>query len=181
MHFGKQESTKRKCEGVDTQLILKPYRPNTCPTVDGKQMTPHHLIPHRCTKGMPGYSKNAAPCICVQGRNQHTGSHRGCHRIFDPVERWHAEQNPPKPFTYSNAKKAAAESAKGGVTPPRDKLTKKELDCIKAQLDEYYTKEQPDGPGLKAGDPMKTSKAPGKVNELYPQVEAAGGGIPGLG
>jgi len=177
MHFGKKATTRRKCKGVDAQLILRPYSEG-CPDVNGKKSTPHHLIPDRCATGMPGYSHGAAPCICVLGRNQHTGSHRGCHRIFDPVERWHAEQN--KPFSYTRAKEAAAKSAGGGRTPPK-KLTPKELECVKLQLDEYYQKAPPDGPGLKGKDAMTASEAPGKVNELYPKVESARGGIPGLG
>ena len=176
MHFGKKAKTQRKCKGVDAQLILRPHSEG-CPVVNGKKGTPHHLIPDRCATGKPGYSYGAAPCICVQGRNQHTGSHRGCHRIFDPVERYYA---PPKKFTYSKAKEAAARSAGGGRTPPK-KLTKKELECVKLQLDEYFQKPQPDGPGLKANDGMTASEASGKVNELYPKVEAARGGIPGLG
>ncbi|MDN3920018.1 HNH/endonuclease VII fold toxin-2 domain-containing protein [Roseateles violae] len=169
MHFGKQKTTQLKCKGVDVQLQLVPYSPG-CP---GTQ-TPHHLIPDRCTTGMPGYSHGKAPCICVQGKNQHTGSHRGCHRIFDPVERYHQK---PKKFTYAKARDAAAKSAGGGRTPPK-KLTKKELECVKAQLDEYYKKAQPDGPGLKDNSGVTASGAPGKVNELWPAVQASAGQVP---
>ncbi|HEV7575706.1 MAG TPA: HNH/endonuclease VII fold toxin-2 domain-containing protein [Caldimonas sp.] len=161
MHFGKQKPAQLKCKGVDVQLMLVPYSPG-CP--DGK--TPHHLIPDRCATGKPGYSHAKAPCLCVDGKNQHTGSHRGCHRIFDPVERHHF--NKKKPFTYGKARNAAAASAGGGRTPPK-KLSKKELDCVKAQLDEYYKKPQPDGPGMTNGSAMNKSGAPGKVNELSPK------------
>jgi hypothetical protein len=171
MHFGKKASTQIKCKGIDPQLILRPYSAG-CP---GKQ-TPHHLLPDRCVTGTTGYSHGAAPCICVQGRNQHTGSHRACHRIFDPVERYHHEK--PKKLTYSKARNVAARSARGGRTPQK-KLTAKELECVKAQLDEYYKKKPPDGPGLKDSDPVTSSGAPGKVNELYPQVQLARGAPPG--
>jgi hypothetical protein len=168
IHVGKMASTRRKCKGVDTKLILKPFNTG-CPS----GQTPHHLIPDRCTTGMPGYSHGTAPCICVKGSNQHTGSHRACHRVFDPVERWHYENN--KPFKYSTARNAAAKSAGGALTPKKN-LTKKEQECIKAQLDEYY-KAKPQ-PGLTANSPLNKSGAPGKVNELFPTVQASGGGIP---
>jgi hypothetical protein len=172
MHFGKMASTQKKCKGVDKNLILRPYSKG-CPG----QSTPHHLIPDRCTAGKAGYSHGAAPCICVRGANQHTGSHRACHRVFDPVERWHHKKK--KPFRYKTAKNAAAKSAGGALTPKR-KLTKKELDCIKAQLDEYYKTKPPDGPGLTENSPVTASGAPGKVNELFPKVESTGGGIPAV-
>jgi hypothetical protein len=109
----------------------------------------------------------------VQGRNQHTGSHRACHRVFDPFERWHHEKK--KKFTYGKAKKAAAKSAGGGRTPKK-KLSKKEQECVKAQLDEYY-KAKPE-PGFTDGTEVSASGAPGKVNELYPKVLSSGGGLP---
>jgi hypothetical protein len=170
MHFGKQTATQRKCKGVDPQLKLRPYS-DGCP---GGQ-TPHHLIPHRCATGKPGYTHGGAPCICVAGRNQHTGSHRGAHRIFDPVERYHYDKN--KDFKYKTGRNAAAKSAGGARTPPK-KLSKKELECVKAQLDEYYKKKQPDGPGLTENSDLTASGAPGKVNELYSQVAASSGAVP---
>ena len=168
MHFGQTADTQRKCKGVDQKLILQPFSMK-CPGGG----TGHHLIPGRCMRGMGyDYSHGAAPVICVKGTNQHTGSHRACHRVYDPVERWHFSKK--KGLTYKKAKNAAAKSA-GGALTPKMKLTKKEQDCIKAQLDEYY---KTDPPGLTENSPLKTSGAAGKVNELFPKVQASGGGIP---
>jgi hypothetical protein len=160
-------TVQRKCKGVNSKLMLKPYSAG-CP--DGA--TPHHLIPDRCTTGMPGYSHGSAPCICAQGRTQHKKDHKKCHRVFDPVERFHFEKG--KDFTYGKAKNAAAKSAGGALNPAR-KLSNNEQECIKAQLDEYY-KKKPE-PDFKDGTKLDASGAVGKVNEIYPDVEAVSGKV----
>jgi hypothetical protein len=170
MHFGKQTATQRKCRGVDAKLILKPYKPGC----DGGD-TPHHLIPGRCLRDTPNYVHDNAPCICVNGRSQHMDKHRDCHEVFDPVERWHFETG--TKFKYSKAKETAAYSAGGAMEPPRE-LTEKELECIKMQLDEYYKKDPPGGPGLNENSDLRASGAAGKVNEHYEDVETAGGTAP---
>jgi hypothetical protein len=131
--------------------------------------TPHHLIPDRCATGSAGYSHGAAPCICVQGKNQHTGSHRACHRIFDPIERYY-NSTPGLRFDYKTARYAAAASAGGAINPPRP-LDEGEKACVEAQLDQYYQKD-PKGPKIGNSDPMTTQGARGKVNELYDDVVA---------
>jgi hypothetical protein len=167
IHVGKMTTVQRKCKGVNKKLMLKPYSAG-CP--DGG--TPHHLIPDRCTDGMAGYSHGTAPCICVQGTNQHTEEHRKCHRIFDPVEKWHYKNG--KDFTYGKAKNAAARSAGGALDPAR-RLSERELECIKAQLDEYYKKKPK--PDFNESTSLNASGGRGKVNELYPQVEAQTGNV----
>ena len=151
-----------KCEGMD-HLRLCPYK-DGCPSGG----TPHHLIPDRCAKGMTGYSHGAAPCICVLGKNQHTGSHKACHRIFDPIERYY-NSTPGKTFDYRTARYAAAASAGGAMNPPRQ-LSEEEKGCVEAQLDAYY--KDPNGPGLTPQQSMNTQGARGKVNELYDEVVA---------
>jgi hypothetical protein len=167
MHFGKKASTRRKCKGINKKLMLRPYSAG-CP--DGG--TPHHLIPDRCTTGMAGYTHGSAPCVCVQGENQHTEEHRACHKIFDPVEKWHYKNK--KDFKYGTAKNAAAKSAGGALDPAR-RLSKREQDCIKAQLDEYYTKKPK--PGFTNDKNLHKSGGQGKVNELYDDVEAQSGKV----
>lgn len=151
-----------KCEGMD-HLKLTPYK-------DGckNKQTPHHIIPDRCATGMTGYAHGDAPCICVTGKNQHTGSHRACHRIFDPIERVHVG----KPFEYRTARYAAAASAGGAQDPPRQ-LSEPEKECVEAQLDSYYKANPPNGPGLSDTSSMNPpTGAPGKVNELYDDAAA---------
>jgi hypothetical protein len=171
IHVGKMTTVQRKCKGVNSKLMLKPYSAG-CPGGG----TPHHLIPDRCASGVKsGYSHGSAPCICVQGSNQHSDEHKKCHRIFDPVERWHAKNN--KDFTYSKAKNAAAKSAGGALNPAR-RLSKREQECIKAQLDEYYKKKpEPDFQENTNLNATGGGGGRGKVNELFPQVEAKTGKV----
>ncbi|MDE2048702.1 MAG: DUF4150 domain-containing protein, partial [Betaproteobacteria bacterium] len=152
-------------KGPMVHLKLVPKKPGCDKAADGSHRTPHHLIPGRCTKGMSGFNYDKAPCICVQGKNQHTGSHKACHRRFDKVERYHFEEKGGQ-FSYGEAKSAASDSAGGAMDPPRD-LSPKEKACIAAQLEAYYTQKPPDGPGLNDNSPVKASGAAGKVNEDY--------------
>jgi hypothetical protein len=154
---------KSVCHGME-HLMLVPKVPG-CPKKNGQHQTPHHLIPGRCTKGMSGFKYDKAPCVCVLGKNQHTGSHKACHRRFDKVERYHSEELAGK-FSYGEAQSAASESAGGAMDPPRD-LSEKEQACVAAQLDGYYKQPEPDGPGLESNSDVKASGAAGKVNDDY--------------
>ena len=154
------------CHGVNAKLKLRPYKPG-CP----KPQTGHHLIPGRCLKGKPGYSHDKAPVICVLGKNQHTGSHKRCHLKFDPVEYRHHKQG--KKIKYSTARKAAVDSAGQALTPRKDKLSPKEKACVKAQLDAYYKKKPPAGPGCTENTDLNTSGARGKA--LPPSVKRGTG------
>jgi Domain of unknown function (DUF4150) len=156
------------CHGME-HLMLLPKKPG-CPKKNGQHQTPHHLIPGRCTKGFKGFKYDKAPCICVLGKNQHTGSHKACHRRFDKVERFHHEEN--KPFTYGDAHTAACESAGGGMDPPRD-LSTEEKSCVGAQLNAYYTQADPHGPGLNSSSDVTASGAAGKVNDDYDAYKSA--------
>lgn len=152
------------CEGKE-HLRLAPYK-DKCPGGG----TPHHLIPDRCIRSTLGMTSGKSkfhpnsPCICVKGKNQHTGSHKACHRVFDPIERVHSS-TPGLTFDYKTARYAAAASAGGAMDPPRQ-LDEDEKACVEAQLDAYYKKD-PEGPQLSESDPIGTSSAKGKVNELY--------------
>jgi len=141
------------CDGVDKKLKLVPYKSKDKNGNDKLTCSPdtgHHLIPGRCmrtrTTGRggeklkePAYpegcSHNKAPCVCVDNENQYDGTHRDCHAVFDPVEHAEAAKPPKNQMTYKKARDAAAESAKG---VNGRKLGKKQLECVKAQLDNYY-------------------------------------------
>ncbi|WP_372623350.1 DUF4150 domain-containing protein [Falsiroseomonas sp.] len=151
-----------KCKGVDKKFELVPYKSHDPGPPKAKKktltcgratppMTGHHLIPGRCmrtrTRGSrgrklknptypKGCSHDSAPCVCVDNENQHDGLHRDCHAVFDPIEHKLAQKPPKGQITYRQARNAAAKSAagiNGGKQP-----TKRQLDCIKAQLDNYY-------------------------------------------
>jgi len=145
------------CAGMD-DLKLQPYKKD-CPNApDGSRQTGHHLIPGRCLRDTANYSHGDAPVICVTFGNQHQGSHRACHAVFDPVEAEHFHDN--KPFKYEKARETAAKSSGGAVG--REPPTKEEQACVAKQLDTYYQDEK-DGPGLKNSDTLRASGDPGKV------------------
>jgi hypothetical protein len=157
------------CKGCDEKLKLQKYS-EPCPqNKDGEPQTGHHLIPGRCLRETSGYSHGTAPVICVSRGNQHQGSHKLCHAIFDPFEANKAEKQ--EPMTYDQARDKAAESAGGATDPPRE-LSQEELDCVKFQLDLYY-KEDP--PGCKSNTELRASGDPGKV---IPKRVMPGGAAP---
>jgi hypothetical protein len=143
------------CEGMD-DLKLQPYS-KKCPGKGGKPRTGHHLVPGRCMRYIKNYSHGNAPVICVSKGNQHQGSHKKCHAIFDPYELKHAEEG--KDFKYGKASEKAAESAGGAVG--RD-LSPEEKKCVKLQLDAYY-KNDPKGPKCDDSTVVRSSGAAGKV------------------
>ena len=151
------------CKGVDKKFELVPYK-STDPKTKEQTLTcarakptktGHHLIPGRCMLtrthsinepkvrlAEPGYpsgcSHDKAPCVCVDNENQHDGTHRDCHKVFDPIENKLSKVAPKGKMTYRQARNAAAKSA-AGINNNRTP-TKKQQACIKAQLDEYYKK-----------------------------------------
>lgn len=149
------------CAGMD-DLKLQPYKQDCPSSPDGARQTGHHLIPGRCMrspmKNPTGYNHDNAPVICVTFGNQHQGSHRACHAVFDPVEADHCLNN--KPFEYGTARDTAAQSAGGAVG--REPLKEAEQKCVAAQLDTYY-KDKKNGPGLNESDSLCATGKPGKV------------------
>ena len=137
MAFG----TGGACEGVDSKFKLVPYETGgekTCAPDTG-----HHLIPGRCMQlgtrsdGYPdGCSHAKAPVVCTNNKNQHGGTHRDCHKVFDPIEHAEAQKNPKGKMKYKTARDAAAKSA-SGINNDKE-LTEKQLECVKLQLDNYY-------------------------------------------
>lgn len=152
-------ATLGPCKGVDLKYQLLPYK-STDPTTGQETescaratppMVGHHLIPGRCMNMHPpvppssyGYpppcSHEKAPVICINdppGSNQWTGSHKKLHARFDPVENRHAKRPPKGKMTYKAARDAAAGSVAG--VKKNKSLTDAQLECIKAQLDDYYS------------------------------------------
>jgi len=148
-----------KCAGME-HLRLQPYS-DPCPdTASGERQTGHHLIPGRCMRDIANYNHQQAPVICVSFGDQYQGSHQRCHERFDPVELNHHQQG--KPFTYATARKTAAASAGGALTPPRD-ITADEQTCVEHQLDQYYTGTSVKAPACSDSTVLRASGKPGKA------------------
>lgn len=109
--------------------------------------TGHHLIPDHSMQGVPGWNKEtyeSAPCVCVQGRNQHQGNHGKMHGYQDYIEKCRVKlfengflqpgkYTPEKPWSYADVK-ATALDAHAQVF--KDSGCKRE--CLEAQLDQYH-------------------------------------------
>jgi hypothetical protein len=135
------------CAGVNAKFKLVPYKDKKGNPSCKSPLTGHHLIPGRCMEMRKtpagnmtypkGCSHGKAPCVCVDNENQHDGTHRDCHKVFDKAELEIGERTGGT-MTYAQARDAAAESAAGinnDKTP-----TENQQKCIKAQLDNYYKK-----------------------------------------
>lgn len=159
--------TARKC-------LLAPYEPNSCCNgSDGKQMTPHHLLPsnnfitHATRSALKkgevdeatGYSPDPAPCICLQGSSHHKGTEHGDVGCNFTVERnkWlNDPANANKKFTRDVGCEVAAQSAVGQVnTSGGSKGCDKA--CLERQLKDGHNKMN-----LKqsASDPLPRAKQP---------------------
>jgi HNH/endonuclease VII toxin of polymorphic toxin system len=147
------------CEGVDIKFRLTSYGQGC---TDGK--TPHHIIPDRTMQGASGprfskYTHGSAPCICVDGTNQHQLEHAACHAIFDPVElQAYAEmqEGSRTAFTYAEAREAGIASARGanGGTA----LDTQTEECLRAQLENHFK----DRCGATDYSPLRASGKRGK-------------------
>lgn len=116
--------------------------------------TGHHLIPGSLIKPRPGkdqhgckdYNHAAAPVVCVESTNQHSGSHKRVHDALDAGLQHRVDisespgwfDRPPVrdgAMSMDEAIKAAAESHARAF--PLSGCSKK---CIEAQLKDYYNK-----------------------------------------
>ena len=127
------------CHGVDQKYAMTPYSQGC----DNGQ-TPHHVIPDRQLnrgdmKILENYTHGSAPCLCVDGRNQHTDEHGQYHAVVDAAEysAFTKESN----YKYSDSRAASLESVQSvNKLDPKEKKSKKILACAKKQLDNYYKK-----------------------------------------
>lgn len=144
------------CEGVDEKYKFTPYS-RGCE--DGK--TPHHVIPdrqmHHATgsKRFKNYTHGSAPCICVTGRNQHSGEHKDYHEIVDTAE-YGAYQSGEK-YAYQDSRSAAITSVVS-ANNLKGSETEKVSSCVQHQLDNYYKTRC----NAKEDSPLKASGKRGK-------------------
>mgnify|MGYP001793678284 CR=1 FL=1 len=116
--------------GTDGVLSLADSR-GCCPGQTG-----HHVLPQSWLAGpggtgsCPGYNHRTAPVACLEGYNQHSGSHGSAHDGLDGQ----ADLYGSNPMTMDEGIDAAAE-AYTGPGAPGDHCDKA---CIKEQLKAYY-------------------------------------------
>jgi Toxin PAAR-like domain/GHH signature containing HNH/Endo VII superfamily nuclease toxin 2 len=164
---GHHETQEEKCADPVCQhaqrCMLRPYAPLTsegqegcCDTPPPKQ-TPHHLVEGHgfCEAGtnkplaqfagdqsssppVPAYKYLRAPCVCVVGTNQYSGTHKFMHAIQGARERAAITQaaqsggDPRYAWTYAEARDA-------GIEALRNVMGKQcSQECLKAQIDNYH-------------------------------------------
>jgi hypothetical protein len=134
---GKDKEAK-ECQQARTCMLL-PYRKYdkaskkmVSPCCPGQ--TGHHLIPqsfaNSFSKGGRSYSKTQAPCICVTGKTQRTGTHGQVHALQEASIRKLQKNGK---IGYKECKRAAARSAKWVFAEAGCSS-----DCVEAQLDAYH-------------------------------------------
>lgn len=121
-----------------SRCYLRPYKANKKEDGCCPGQTPHHIPPKACFQKSDGsykkgYSETKALCVCLEGANQHTGSHGKNHAAIE----WLAKNKKPPiepgqlvPTTEYNSLCAATVAAQHGCNKK----------CIEDQLNESTKK-----------------------------------------
>jgi hypothetical protein len=159
------------------RCVLSPYEPSKC----CPNQTPHHLVEASAfqdagreagwsmKKGQPvkstsifgtnKYDQNAAPCICVEGENQHQATHGLMHASQNQAARDCAPGPPALAgssfVTDKTTTLGAAQNS--GAQAVQDNFPESNCDanCLKAQLKEYHEKKC----GMPPGQPIRAVEA----------------------
>ncbi len=127
------------------RCILVPYKnTGTVGSMGGHGCCPgqtgHHVLPHEMTKdgACPGYTKGAAPTVCVEGVNNTHGTHGKIHAnlaksMKDFISPSLLDWNGKSELSYNEAANLGVESIKDTFPESRCSAA-----CLKAQLDAYY-------------------------------------------
>lgn len=127
--------------------------------------TGHHVLPgamfdtgnNPC--GKP-YKHEKAPVICLEGANNHVGSHGLAHAGLKESIDAYKEKNPGKQISYKDASERAISAVR--LTNP---LCSKE--CLQAQLDRYYKD------GMQCRDDAKLKPNAGMADPVDDDISAA--------
>ena len=162
------------------RCILLPYNPNKC----CKPQTGHHLVEASAlhdkgrggkdstpVKGVKGYKEGAAPVVCAEGVNQHTGTHGLMHTLQSAeaskaaVGKIELSQGDPiyaKATTYGQARDSGIKAFQKVF--PQSQCSDK---CLQAQLDSYHRR-----CGLQDNTPVKAVET-GQVDVTAAEREIA--------
>ena len=126
--------------------------------------TGHHLIYDAMAKkgNCPGYSRESAPTVCVEGTSQNHGTHGLVHGKMDETVALLVKNNQIGPDGNMSLDQAVDAAAKSHAEAfPLSGCSEK---CIKAQLDSYYRNTCPNGRFAavdKQGNPHKPDTGDG--------------------
>jgi hypothetical protein len=107
--------------------------------------TGHHIIPGHTFEGVPNYVYENAPCVCVEGTNQHgPGNHGKMHAFQDYLEKCRVklfEIGFLKPGKYTKEKPLSYAEVKAGGLDAHAQVFKSsgcKRECLEAQLDQFH-------------------------------------------
>ncbi|RYF35427.1 MAG: DUF4150 domain-containing protein [Comamonadaceae bacterium] len=146
---------------------LRPYKPDAekggcCPG-----QTPHHIPPKSMMKGIGGYSKDAALCVCLEGASQHVGSHGENHAAIDHAAATSGLLDSSGQCTVASYNKVCADAvaAQCGCS----------ADCIEAQLNSSFTDAQKESTvkHWQSNSKQLSDTTKSKINDAYAAASKA--------
>jgi hypothetical protein len=116
------------------RCFLRPYKPTRKKAGCCPGQTPHHIPPQSMMKGVKGYSKNEALCVCLEGASQHVGSHGENHAALDHIASKPGVLNEKGQCSVAKYNEVCAQAvaAQCGCDPK----------CIEDQLNDSFTPSQ---------------------------------------
>lgn len=114
-----------------SRCYLRPYDPKKGEDGCCPGQTPHHIPPKACFKKrggyQAGYSPSSAMCVCLEGANQHVGSHGKNHAAIEELAKQRKiKRGDPCDVKKYNSMCAATIAVQCGCSK----------DCIEAQLND---------------------------------------------
>jgi hypothetical protein len=139
---------------------LRPYKPNKRKKQKGccPGQTPHHIPPASCFKGVRKYNKKQALCVCLEGTQQHVGSHGKNHAAIDYLAgKRKLEPRDPCSIAEYNTICAKAVAAQCGC----------EWECIEQQLNESLKPTNRNIKHYHSGSEQMDPQLQGKLNDIF--------------
>jgi Domain of unknown function (DUF4150)/GHH signature containing HNH/Endo VII superfamily nuclease toxin 2 len=139
---GRDCSKHPKCAELQ-KCVLKPK--NADKTFCCKPSTTgHHMIPGHSFAGVSGYVYENAPCVCVQGQNQHQGNHGKMHDYQDYIEKCRIklfETGFLQPGRYTSAKPWSYKDVRETALDAHAQVFKGagcKRECLAKELDDFH-------------------------------------------
>jgi len=142
------EDSENKCVEA-MRCFLRPKSPTEDQVGCCPGQTPNHIPPVSFFKGISGFEENGkrynkALCICLEGTNQHVGTHGDNHALIDHFAETHQLMGPKGGnrgtlATQRSPKLSEAITVSAKATKAQTNCSDK---CIEAQLNKHYEEEQ---------------------------------------
>jgi hypothetical protein len=152
------------------RCFLRPYKPTKKKPGCCPGQTPHHIPPKSMMKGVKGYSKDDALCVCLEGASQHVGSHGENHAALDHIASKPGVLDAKGQCTVTEYNKVCAQAvaAQCGCDPS----------CIEDQLNASFTQAQRDKKvtHYQSNSKQLSDKVKNKIDAAYDVAKKASKG-----